>query len=131
RNICSRSIAFVFAALVRVSLSTTIAIAIPSLASLSQANSMERTTFSEKAPDQIVSEQEAMPLDAFGYLGGLLEARFYQPHSTTGNPRDEIREAASLYGLDLAMMMSIAKVESNFNPRARTGSYKGLFQLSD
>jgi Transglycosylase SLT domain len=92
---------------------------------------MERTPFSEKAPDQIVSDQEAMPLDAFGYLGGLFEARFYQPHSTTGNPRDEIREAASLYGLDFAMMMSIAKVESNFNPRARTGSYKGLFQLSD
>ena len=50
---------------------------------------------------------------------------------TTDDPRDEIREAASLYGLDLAMMMSIAKVESNFNPRARTGSYKGLFELSD
>ena len=131
RHICSRSIALVVAALVRLPLSTTIAIAISSLASLSQASSMERTTFSEKAPDQVVSDQEAMPLDAFGYLGGLLEARFYQPHSTTGNPRDEIREAASLYGLDLAMMMSIAKVESNFNPRARTGSYKGLFQLTD
>ena len=33
--------------------------------------------------------------------------------------------------MDLAMMMSIAKVESNFKPHARTGSYKGLFQLSD
>ena len=72
-----------------------------------------------------------MPLDALGYLGGLFEARFYEPHSTTDDPRDEIREAASLYGLDLAMMMSIAKVESDFNPRSRTGSYKGLFQLSD
>src|SRR5262249_15125983 len=51
---------------------------------------------------------QAMPLDAFGYLGGLFEARFYEPHSTTDDPRDEIREAASLYGLDLAMMMSIA-----------------------
>jgi len=61
----------------------------------------------------------------------LFEARFYQPHSTTDDPRDEIREAASLYGLELAMMMSIAKVESDFNPRVRTGSYKGLFQLSD
>ncbi len=29
------------------------------------------------------------------------------------------------------MMMSIAKVESDFNPHARTGSHKGLFQLSD
>jgi predicted GIY-YIG superfamily endonuclease len=74
---------------------------------------------------------QAMPLDSFGYLGGLFEARFYEPHSTTDDPRDEIREAASLYGLDLAMMMSIAKVESDFNPRVRTGSYKGLFQLND
>jgi hypothetical protein len=92
---------------------------------------MEPTTLSEKALDRIVSDQEAMPLDAFGYLGGLFEARFYEPHSTTGNPSDEIRDAASLYGLDVAMMMSIVKVESNFNPHARTGSYKGLFQLSD
>ena len=72
-----------------------------------------------------------MPLDAFGHLGGLIEARFYEPHAATDDPREEIRQAASLYGLDLDMMMSVAKVESNFNPRARTGSYKGLFQLSD
>jgi hypothetical protein len=129
RNIFMRSITLVVATFLRVSLSTTIAIAGSS--SASQADSMERTTLSKEAPDQIVSGQEVMPLDAFGYLGGLFEARFYEPHSTTGNPRDEIRQAASLYGLDLAMMMSIAKVESNFNPRTRTGSYKGLFQLSD
>ena len=130
RSICSRSVALVVAGFVRVFLSTTIAIAVFPLASLDQANSMEQTTFSEEAPDA-VSDQEVIPIDAFGYLGGLFEARFYQPHSTTGDPRDEIQEAASLYGLDSAMMMSIAKVESNFNPRARTGSYKGLFQLSD
>jgi hypothetical protein len=70
----------------------------------------------------------SMPLDMSVVL---FEARFYQPHSTTDDARDEIREAASLYGLDLAMMMSIAKVESDFNSRTRTGSYKGLFQLSD
>jgi Transglycosylase SLT domain len=98
---------------------------------IGQSNSVERTAFSEKPLDQTGSDQEMMPLDAFGYLGGLFEARFYEPHSTTGNPHDEIREAASLYGLDVAMMMSIAKVESNFNPHAKTGSYKGLFQLSD
>jgi Transglycosylase SLT domain len=70
-----------------------------------------------------------MPIDAFGYLGGILEARFHEPHAPAGDPRDEIRQAAVLYGLDLPMMLSIAKVESNFNPRASTGSYKGLFQL--
>src|SRR5215471_8291267 len=33
------------------------------------------------AQDNSIREQqtEAMPLDAFGYLGGLFEARFYEP----------------------------------------------------
>ncbi len=126
RNICSS----IIVSSLRVPLATTIAIAMATLASLGQANSMDRAIFSEETPDRIVPDQE-MPLDALGYLGGLFEAKFYQPHSTTDDPRDEIREAASLYGLDLAMMMSIAKVESDFDPRVRTGSYKGLFQLSD
>jgi predicted GIY-YIG superfamily endonuclease len=91
---------------------------------------MDGAIYSEETLDRTMPDQE-IPLDALGYLGGLFEARFYQPHSTTDDPRDEIREAAALYGVDLAMMMSIAKVESDFNPRARTGSYKGLFQLSD
>ena len=127
RNI-SRSISSVFLPFLPAPLATMIAIAIASLASLGAANSTERVTFSEEVDDQIVPDQ-VLPIDAFGYLGGLFEARFYQPHSTMDDPRDEIREAASLYGLDLAMMMSIANVESDFNPRVRTGSYKGLFQL--
>ena len=129
RNICSRSISSVLVPFLRTPFATTIAISLVSLAYLGHANSTERATFSEEVPNQI-SDQEVMPLDAFGYLGDLFEARFYQPHSITDDPRDEIREAASLYGLELAMMMSIAKVESDFNPGVRTGSYKGLFQLS-
>jgi predicted GIY-YIG superfamily endonuclease len=107
---------------------TAIAAAIASLASVGQAISMDQG-FS--ADETTVTTEQELPLDAMGYLGGLFEARFYEPHSTTDDPRDEIRDAASLYGLDLAMMMSIAKVESDFDPRVRTGSYKGLFQLSD
>ena len=126
RNICSSA----GVSSLRGPLATTIAIAMAILASLGQASSMDGAIYSEETLDRIMPNQET-PLDALGYLGGLFEARFYQPHSTTDDPRAEIREAASLYGLDLAMMMSIAKVESNFNPRARTGSYKGLFQLSD
>ena len=99
-------------------------------ASPAETYSTYRVLYVEDIPDRIISDQ-MLPLDAFGYLGGLLEARFYEPHSTTNDPRSEIQDAASLYGLDLAMMMSIAKVESDFNPGARTGSYKGLFQLSD
>ena len=105
RDICSRSVALVVAGFVRVFSLTTFAIAVYPLASLDQANSMEQTTFSEEAPG-VVSDQEVIPIDAFGYLGGLFEARFYQPHSATDDPHDEIREAASLYGVDLAMMMS-------------------------
>jgi len=130
RNNCSRSISSDGVLFLPAHLATTIAISIVSLACLGHANSTERA-ISEEVANQIVSDQEVMPLDAFGYLGGLFEARFYEPHSTTDDPSDEIREAASLYGLNLVMMMSIAKVESDFNPRVRTGSYKGLFQLSD
>src|SRR5271170_2378671 len=49
-------------------------------------------------------QTEVIPLDAFGYLGSLFEARFHEAHLTTGDPRDEIRQAASLYGLDSVMM---------------------------
>jgi predicted GIY-YIG superfamily endonuclease len=122
-------------AFLRAPLAPTIAIAIASMASFGEANAVDMMDTSEEIPDQIVpgsiTSGQVTLLDAFGYLGGLFEGRFYQAHVTTDDPRDEIREAASLYGLDLAMMMSIAKVESDFNPRVRTGSYKGLFQLSD
>jgi hypothetical protein len=135
--LCSQSISpsssFYVVGFLRATLASTIAIAIAFMASFGEANAGMDT--SREIPDQIapgfVAPSQATPLDAFGFLGGLFEARFYQAHVTTDDPRDEIREAASLYGLDLAMMMSIAKVESDFNPRVRTGSYKGLFQLSD
>ena len=99
-------------------------------ASPAETYSTYRVLYVDDIPDRIIPDQ-ILPLDAFGYLGGLLEARFYEPHSATNDPRNEIQDAAALYGLDLAMMMSIARVESDFNPGARTGSYKGLFQLSD
>jgi hypothetical protein len=97
--------------------------------SLCKTSAAEAPILQDNKPSQLLAEQP-MPVDAFGYLGGLLEARFYEPHATTDEPREEIRQAALLYGIDLPMMLSIAKVESDFNPRVRTGSYKGLFQLS-
>ena len=133
--LCSRSVFSVVITFLRAPLAPTIAIAIASMASFGGANALDLMDSSEEIADQTVpgfsAPSQATPLDAFGYLGGLFEARFYQAHVTTDDPRDEIREAASLYGLDLAMMRSIAKVESDFDPRVRTGSYKGLFQLSD
>src|SRR5581483_11006910 len=47
------------------------------------------------------------------------------------SPRVEINRAAALFGVSAKMMEAFAKIESDFDPRQRTGSYKGLFQLSD
>jgi hypothetical protein len=128
RIICSRSIGRAFAASSRLAAAIAVSILVALSTNIGPAISMDLTVPSQEPS---TTSDRDLPLDAFGYLGGLLEARFFEPHSTTNDPRDEIRDAAALYGVDLAMMMSIAKVESDFDPRVRTGSYKGLFQLSD
>jgi len=47
-----------------------------------------------------------------------------------GTPVQEIERAAEAFGVDVNFMKAVAKIESDFNPRERTGSYIGLFQLS-
>jgi transglycosylase-like protein with SLT domain len=47
-----------------------------------------------------------------------------------GTPVEEIKRAADAFGLDENFLKAVAKIESDFNPRDRTGSYIGLFQLS-
>src|SRR6516164_8565305 len=47
-----------------------------------------------------------------------------------GTPVQEIECAAKAFGVDANFMKAVAKIESDFNPRERTGSYIGLFQLS-
>jgi len=47
-----------------------------------------------------------------------------------GTPLEEIKHAAEAFGVDYNFMKTVAKVESGFDPRQRTGSYIGLFQLS-
>ena len=51
------------------------------------------------------------------------------PH--TNNIRAEIEQAATLFDVDIQMMKAFAKIKSAFNPQAKTGSYKCLFQLSN
>jgi hypothetical protein len=48
-----------------------------------------------------------------------------------GTPVEEIRHASDAFGLDFNFMKAVAKIESGFNPKQRTGSYIGLFQLSN
>src|SRR5262249_59089350 len=45
--------------------------------------------------------------------------------------RAEIEQAAKLFDVDVRMMKAFAGIESGYNPKATTGSYKCLFQLSD
>src|SRR5580692_9888051 len=47
-----------------------------------------------------------------------------------GTVLDEIKRAADAFGLDYGYMKAVAKIESDFDPKQRTGSYIGLYQLS-
>jgi hypothetical protein len=47
-----------------------------------------------------------------------------------GTPIDEIKRVSAVLGLDFTFMKTVAKIESGFDPKQRTGSYIGLFQLS-
>lgn len=48
-----------------------------------------------------------------------------------GTPVDEIKRASNAFSLDFNFMKAVAKIESDFDPKQRTGSYIGLFQLSN
>jgi len=47
-----------------------------------------------------------------------------------GTPIQEIKRAADAFGLNFNFMKAVAKIESDYDPKQRTGSYFGLFQLS-
>src|SRR5262252_803812 len=47
-----------------------------------------------------------------------------------GTPIEEIKRASDAFGLDFNFMKAVAKIESGFDPKQRTGLYIGLFQLS-
>ena len=48
-----------------------------------------------------------------------------------GTPVEEIKRASDAFGLDFNFMKAVAKIESDFDPKQRTGSYVGLFQLGN
>jgi len=47
-----------------------------------------------------------------------------------GTPIEEIKRASGAFGLNFNFMRAVARIESDFDPKQRTGSYIGLFQLS-
>jgi hypothetical protein len=48
-----------------------------------------------------------------------------------GTPIEEIKRVSDAFGLDFTFMKTVARIESGFDPKQRTGSYIGLFQLSN
>lgn len=48
-----------------------------------------------------------------------------------GTPIEEIKRVCDLLGLDFGFMKAVAKIESDFDPKQKTGSYIGLYQLSN
>ena len=48
-----------------------------------------------------------------------------------GTPLEEIKRVSQAIGLDPTFMKTIAKIESDFDAHQRTGSYIGLYQLSN
>ena len=46
------------------------------------------------------------------------------------NVHEAITQAANEYGLDPTLLATFAQIESSGNPNAKTGSYRGLFQMS-
>jgi hypothetical protein len=51
-------------------------------------------------------------------------------NTALGTPNEEIKLASGAFGLDFGFMKAVARIESDFDPTQRTGSYIGLFQLS-
>jgi len=47
-----------------------------------------------------------------------------------GTPIEEIRRAADAFAMNFSFLKAVARIESDFDPKQRTGSYIGLFQLS-
>ena len=52
------------------------------------------------------------------------------PHATMKHPGRN-RAGGRVFDVDVGMMKAFARIESGYNPRAKTGSYKCLFQLSN
>jgi hypothetical protein len=93
-------------------------------------------TVEEHPPEQVIAKQD------FSYLGYYAYSEIppdKKPADTVldtmkgipvGTPVEEIKRASEAFGLDFVFMRAVAKIESDFDPKQRTGSYIGLFQLS-
>jgi hypothetical protein len=122
---------------------------------VSSSPPQERMLLANASPDASLSENEATPRQdgppaashnpdegEASYLKYYVYSEIPPPEKPAkialaalkdvplGTPVQEIERAAKAFGVDANFMKAVAKIESDFNPRERTGSYIGLFQLS-
>jgi len=97
----------------------------------------DRPFFTAHLPDASQSDQDLPFLAYYAYsevppdqkpADTILAALKDTP---VGTPVEEIKHATDALGIDFNFMKAVAKIESDFDPKQRTGSYIGLFQLSN
>jgi hypothetical protein len=108
----------------------------------SERDSQERELAKLESPLQDSSPDPTSPKQDFSYLTYYAYAEVLpdkKPADTVlealrgipvGTPVEEIKRVSDAFGLDFVFMKAVAKIESDFDPKQRTGSYIGLFQLS-
>ena len=107
-----------------------------------EIDSQEQQQVELESPVQDSSPDPTPPKQDFSYLAYYAYAEVLpdkKPADTVleflkdipvGTPVEEIRRVSDAFGLDFVFMRAVAKIESDFDPKQRTGSYIGLFQLS-
>jgi hypothetical protein len=97
----------------------------------------DRPFFTARASDTTQSDQDLEYLAYYAYSevppdkkpADLILATLKD--TPVGTPVEEIKHATDALGIDFNFMKAVAKIESDFDPKQRTGSYIGLFQLSN
>jgi len=108
-----------------------------------EVDSQEQEQVELESPLQDSSSDPTPPKQDFSYLAYYAYAEVLpdkKPADTVleslkgipvGTAVEEIRRVSDAFGLDFVFMRTVAKIESDFDPKQRTGSYIGLFQLSE
>jgi hypothetical protein len=97
----------------------------------------DRPFFSARSSDATQSDQDLEYLAYYAYSEVPPEKKPADTILATlkdmpvGTPVEEIKHATDALGIDFNFMKAVAKIESDFDPKQRTGSYIGLFQLSN
>jgi len=100
-------------------------------------NAEDHPFFNARSAEASQAEQDLVYLADYAYSEVLPDQKPADTILATlkdipvGTPIEEIKRASDALGIDFTFMKTVAKIESDFDPKQRTGSYIGLFQLSN